>query len=69
MSEVYKLGISTKNNQPINEVNSIEVLTNQGVVGDRHFKEFNYLRSASFEDLMQLDSIGEVVAKNIIKFF
>ena len=41
MSEVYKLGISTKNNQPINEVNSIEVLTNQGVVGDRHFKEFN----------------------------
>lgn len=41
MSEVYKLGISIKNNQPINEVNSIEVLTNQGVVGDRHFKEFN----------------------------
>ena len=41
MSEVYKLGISIKNNQPINEVNSIDVLTNQGVVGDRHFKEFN----------------------------
>jgi DNA ligase (NAD+) len=35
----------------------------------RHFKEFNYLRRASFEDLMQLDSIGEVVAKNIINFF
>ena len=35
----------------------------------RHFKEFNYLRSASFEDLMQLDSIGGVVAKNIVKFF
>jgi MOSC domain-containing protein YiiM len=41
MPEVYKLGISIKNNQPISEVNSIEVLTNQGVVGDRHFKEFN----------------------------
>ena len=41
MSEVYKLGISIKNNQPINEVNSIDVITNQGVVGDRHFKEFN----------------------------
>ena len=41
MSEVYKLGISNKNNQQINEVNSIEVLANQGVVGDRHFKEFN----------------------------
>ena len=41
MSEVFKLGISTNNNQPINEVSSIEVLANQGVVGDRHFKEFN----------------------------
>ena len=41
MSEVYKLGISSKNNQKIDEVSSIDVLTNQGVVGDRHFKEFN----------------------------
>ena len=41
MSEVYKLGISFKNNQPIKDVNSIDVLSNQGVVGDRHFKEFN----------------------------
>ena len=41
MSEVYKLGISDKSNQQINEVNSIDVLANQGVVGDRHFKEFN----------------------------
>ena len=41
MSEVYKLGISTKNNQPISEVNSIDVIANQGVVGERHFSEFN----------------------------
>ena len=41
MSEVYKLGISIKNNQPISEVNSIDVIANQGVVGDRHFSEFN----------------------------
>ena len=41
MSEVYKLGITNKNNQQINEVSSIDVLINQGVVGDRHFKEFN----------------------------
>tara|TARA_B100001063_G_scaffold54272_1_gene48303 strand:- start:154 stop:600 length:447 start_codon:yes stop_codon:yes gene_type:complete len=41
MSEVYKLGISENNNKPINEVRSIDVLSNQGVVGDRHFKEFN----------------------------
>ena len=41
MSEVFKLVISIKNNQPINEINSIEVIANQGVIGDRHFKEFN----------------------------
>ena len=41
MSEVYKLGISINYNQQINEVNSIDVLANQGVIGDRHFKEFN----------------------------
>ena len=41
MAEVYKLGITANSNQPIQEVNSIEVKTNQGIVGDRHFKEFN----------------------------
>jgi len=41
MSEVYKLGISVNNNKPIDEVSSINVLANKGVVGDRHFKEFN----------------------------
>ena len=41
MSKVYKLGISENNNKPINEVRSIDVLANQGVVGDRHLKEFN----------------------------
>ena len=41
MSEVYKIGISNKNNQKIKEVNSIDVLANQGILGDRHFQEFN----------------------------
>jgi len=41
VSEVYKLGISINNNQPINEVKSIDVLANQGVIGDRHFNKFN----------------------------
>ena len=41
MSEVFKLGITTNNNQPIKEVNSIEVLANKGIVGDRHFHDFN----------------------------
>ena len=41
MPEVLKLGITSKNNQSIEEVNSINVLANKGIVGDRHFKEFN----------------------------
>tara|TARA_B100002051_G_C16694021_1_gene617158 strand:- start:653 stop:1093 length:441 start_codon:yes stop_codon:yes gene_type:complete len=41
MSKVFKLGITSKNNQEIKEVESIEVLADKGVVGDRHFKNFN----------------------------
>ena len=41
MAEVFKLGIAAKNNQPIKEVNSIEVLANKAIVGDRHFNDFN----------------------------
>ncbi len=41
MAKVYKIGITTNNNQPIKEVNSIEVIANKGIVGDRHFHEFN----------------------------
>jgi len=35
----------------------------------RHFKSFDNLRLAKYKDLMQIDSIGDVVAKNILKFF
>ena len=41
MSEVFKIGITDKNNQEIKEVNSINVLVNKGILGDRHFHEFN----------------------------
>ena len=41
MSKVFKIGITDKNNKKIYEVKSIEVLENKGVVGDRHFDEFN----------------------------
>ena len=41
MAEVFKLGITANNNQPIKEVNSIEVLANKGIVGDRHFHDYN----------------------------
>ena len=35
----------------------------------RHYKNFENFRSASLDDLIQLDSIGEVVAHHIKKFF
>ena len=41
MAEVLKLGITANSNKPIKEVDSIEVLANKGVVGDRHFQDFN----------------------------
>ena len=41
MSKVLKLGITKLNNKKIIEVRSIEVIKNKGVIGDRHFKDFN----------------------------
>ena len=41
MGKVFKLGITKNNNKQIEEVNSIEVLANKGVIGDRHFDEYN----------------------------
>ena len=41
MPEVIKIGITEKNNQIIQEVKTVKVIANQGIVGDRHFKEFN----------------------------
>ena len=41
MGKVYKLGITTDNNKKIQEVESIEVVANKGVIGDRHFKDYN----------------------------
>ena len=41
MSKVFKLGISSENNKEIQEVESIDVIANKGVIGDRHFDEYN----------------------------
>ena len=41
MSTVLKLGLTDANNKKIKEVNFFQVLKDQGVVGDRHLKEFN----------------------------
>ena len=41
MSKIIKLGITSDNNKRIEEVNSISVIANKGIIGDRHFKDFN----------------------------
>ena len=41
MSKVFKIGKTTFNNQKITEVESVEVVADKGIVGDRHFREFN----------------------------
>ena len=41
MSKVFKLGITSNNNKKIEEVETIEVLAGKGVVGDRHFDNYN----------------------------
>ena len=41
MSKVLKLGITGNNNKKIIEVNSIDVLANKVIVGDRHFNDYN----------------------------
>ena len=41
MPKVLKLGITGKNNQAIFEVDLIEAIANKGILGDRHFKDFN----------------------------
>ncbi len=41
MSKVLKLGITPDNNKKINEVEVIEVIKDKGILGDRHYKEYN----------------------------
>ena len=41
MSKVFKIGIAKNNNKKVQDVNSIELVANKGIVGDRYFKDFS----------------------------
>ncbi len=41
MAKVLKIGITQNNNKNIDEVNSIDLIANKGIVGDRYFKDFS----------------------------
>ena len=70
MPEVIKIGITEKNNQKIQEVKTVKVIANQGIVGDRHFKEFNdpFNRYTTLKRSTLLEFLFKNVPKNQIKF-
>ena len=41
MSKIIKIGITELNNKEITEVNTIDLIAGKGVIGDRHFKDYN----------------------------
>ena len=41
MSKIIKIGITELNNREIVEVNTINLIAGKGVIGDRHFKDYN----------------------------
>ena len=41
MSEVIKIGVTKSHNQEIIEVNEISLIADKGIVGDRHFRDYN----------------------------
>ena len=41
MSQVFKIGIAKNNNQEIQEVKEIDLVSGKGIIGDRHFNENN----------------------------
>ena len=44
INKVFKIGISKKKGEKINETNEIEVSSGKGIIGDRYFYENNDLR-------------------------
>ena len=41
ISKVFKIGICKKNSQKIDEISEIKVLSGKGILGDRHFHDYN----------------------------
>ena len=41
MSKIIKIGITELNNKAIFEVNTIDLIAGKGIIGDRHFKDYN----------------------------
>ena len=41
MSEIIQIGITKNNNKNIGKVSDVDLIAGKGVLGDRHFKDYN----------------------------
>tara|TARA_X000001036_G_C20289710_1_gene647865 strand:+ start:170 stop:613 length:444 start_codon:yes stop_codon:yes gene_type:complete len=65
MGSVLKLGITNLNNTSIKEVDLIEVIKDKGIVGDRHFHDYNDPYSQI--TLIESENINEYNTKHNLK--
>ena len=62
MSEIIKIGLTKNHNQEIIEVREIDLVAGKGIVGDRHFKDYN--EPFNQLSIIESESIDEYNFKN-----
>ena len=62
MAKIIKIGITEFNNKEIVEVNEIDLVAGKGVIGDRHFKDYN--DPYNHLSIIESESIDEYNKKN-----
>ena len=65
MSEIIKIGLTKNHNQEIIEVREINLVAGKGIVGDRHFKDYN--EPFNQLSIIESESIDEYNFKNKLK--
>ena len=65
MPEIIKIGLTKKHNQEIIEVREIDLVAGKGIVGDRHFKDYN--EPFNQLSIIESESIDEYNFKNKLK--
>ena len=65
MPEIIKIGLTKNHNQEIIEVREIDLVAGKGIVGDRHFKDYN--EPFNQLSIIESESIDEYNFKNKLK--
>jgi hypothetical protein len=66
MSEIIKIGLTKNHNQEIIEVREIDLVAGKGIVGDRHFKDYN--EPFNQLSIIESENIDEYNFKNKVKY-